>query len=152
MLEWLFADEDASYAALARRMWRLVNAGRGAPRSRSETGGRARPLRGNPRVARVALAHAAYMRRHNELTHLGPHGWNPGQRLRHAGLRWRAYGENVALANGIRDAMQLFMHEPPFQPNHRANILNPEFTEIGIGIVRAPHAQVYISQDFYRPA
>ncbi len=152
MPEILFASDAVSLHVLARKMWQMVNAIRANPHYRHETGGRARPLQWNARLARVARAHSEYMRRRQELTHLGPHGWDPGRRMRHAGLAWSAYAENVALANGIRDAMRLFMEEPPFQPNHRANILNPLYSEIGIGIVRAPHGQIYITQDFLRPA
>ena len=151
MLDFLLVSESVSLQKLARAMWRLVNATRANPRYRAETGGRARPLKWNARLAHVARAHSEYMRQRQELTHLGPHGWTPGQRMRHAGLDWSAYAENVALANGIRDAMRLFMGEPPFQPNHRANILSPRYTEIGIGIVQAPHGQIYITQDFRHP-
>ncbi len=152
MLEFLlFSSDEARLRALARQMLALVNAARANPRYRDETGGRARPLQWNPRLARVAWAHSEFMRRRHELMHDGPHGWTPGKRMRRAGLAWSAYAENVALANGIRDAMQLFMREPAFQPNHRANILNPRYTEIGIGIAPAPHHQLFITQDFLRP-
>ena len=33
-------------------------------------------------------------------------------------------------------------------PGHRANILNPSFTEIGIGIRRKGNGQYYITQMF----
>jgi len=44
---------------------------------------------------------------------------------------------------------QSAMNEPRFAKNHRANILNPEFTDVGIGIVRGPDGGLYITQDFY---
>ena len=41
------------------------------------------------------------------------------------------------------------MNEPRFVKNHRANILNPDFTDVGIGIVTGPDGRIYITQDFY---
>lgn len=40
------------------------------------------------------------------------------------------------------------MNEPKFQHNHRGNILNPNYTHVGIGIVKAPDGYLYITQDF----
>ncbi|HEX3315257.1 MAG TPA: CAP domain-containing protein [Gemmataceae bacterium] len=36
-------------------------------------------------------------------------------------------------------------------PGHRANILKPEFTEIGIGAVRSETGKQYCTQNFGRP-
>jgi uncharacterized protein YkwD len=44
---------------------------------------------------------------------------------------WRILGENVAYAGSVAAAMQALEHSPP----HLANILNPKFTSVAIGVV-----------------
>ena len=43
-----------------------------------------------------------------------------------------------------------FMNEPRFQHNHRANILNANYTDVGIGIVQGANGSLYITQDFVK--
>ena len=45
---------------------------------------------------------------------------------------WRVLGENVAYAHSVAAAMQALEHSPP----HLANIVNPQFTSVAIGIVQ----------------
>ena len=45
-------------------------------------------------------------------------------------------------------AQTAFMSEPRFQKNHRGNILNAMYTEVGIGIAQGPDGSLYITQDF----
>lgn len=40
------------------------------------------------------------------------------------------------------------MNEPRFQKNHRGNIFNANFTDVGNGIVQGPNGSLYITQDF----
>jgi uncharacterized protein YkwD len=63
-------------------------------------------------------------------------------------MEWQAVGENIALYGSVAGAEAAFMNEPRFTKNHRANILDPNFTEVGIGIVQAPNGSLYITQDF----
>ena len=43
---------------------------------------------------------------------------------------WHIVGENLAVASSIEQAHALLMESPP----HRANILNPRYTHVGIGV------------------
>lgn len=129
----------------------LVNDARADRQYRAETGGLAAPLRWNAAVADVARRHSQEMARAGRLTHLGDDGLNLGARLRQAGVTWSRVGENVALASSIAQAEAMLMAEPPFQPNHRANILDRRFTEIGIGIAISPGGLLYITEDFLAP-
>ena len=45
---------------------------------------------------------------------------------------WNILGENVAYAGSVQQAMDALEASPP----HRANLLNPRFTSIAIGIVQ----------------
>ncbi len=129
-------------------MLRLVNRDRANSRYRDETHGQARPLQWNPQLADMARCHSIDMVRHHYFDHTTPSGVTVEQRLAAAGIGWHHMGENLAYANSVRGAERMFMSEPPFQQNHRANILNPLFTEVGIGVAKAPNGQVWVTQDF----
>ncbi|MGH9482541.1 MAG: CAP domain-containing protein [Terriglobales bacterium] len=146
------AAAEAELAQLERQDLTLVNDERTARRYRAETRGQAAPLRWNAAAAEVARQHSEQMARAGRLTHTGTDGSNVGQRLARAGVAWTRAGENVAMASTVEQAEALMMHEPPFQHNHRGNILDPGFTEVGIGVARAPNGLVYVTQDFLTPA
>jgi uncharacterized protein YkwD len=57
-------------------------------------------------------------------------------------------GENIAIYGTVLGAEAAFMNEPRFQHNHRANILNANYTDVGIGIVQGANGSIYITQDF----
>lgn len=64
------------------------------------------------------------------ISHTGPDGSTPGQRLRRCGYNWRHYGENLAAGFSNPDeVMNAWMNSP----SHRRNILNPKVREIGLG-------------------
>ena len=133
---------------LAKQMWALVNRDRQNPANAAETHGRARPLKWNQQLAAVALAHSRDMLRHRYFAHVDREGRTPTDRINAAGIHWRALAENIALNQTVTDAEKDLMDEPRFQKNHRGNILNPELTDVGIGIAQAPNGDLYITQDF----
>jgi uncharacterized protein YkwD len=135
-------------AGLAKQMWVLVNLDRQNPANAAETHGRARPLKWNDKLAAVALAHSRDMLRRRYFAHVDREGRTPTDRINAAGIDWRALAENIALNQTVADAEKDLMDEPRFQQNHRGNILNPEYTDVGIGIVQAPNGDLYITQDF----
>ena len=134
---------------LEQLMYELVNRDRADPANTLETNGRALPLRWNDRLAQVARAHSLDMLRQGYFGHEDPQGRSVANRVEAAGMEWRAVGENIAIYNDVARAEAAFMNEPRFRKNHRGNILSPDFTEVGIGIVQAPNGSLYITQDFY---
>jgi uncharacterized protein YkwD len=130
-------------------MVELVNRERADPGNTSETNGRARPLRWNDTLAAVARAHSLDMLNQGYFSHQDPLGRSVAKRVEAAGMEWQAVGENIAIYGSVAGAEEAFMNEPRFTKNHRANILDPDFTEVGIGIVQAPNGSLYITQDFY---
>jgi uncharacterized protein YkwD len=54
-----------------------------------------------------------------------------------------ANGENVALAADAAAAHSALMHSP----GHRANILDPQYNSVGIGVVRRG-GEIFVTQDF----
>ena len=135
-------------ADLERQMWALVNHERLDPETSAETGGRAQPLRWNENLAEVARAHSRNMLEQRFFDHVDPEGRTLSTRIDEAGIPWRAAGENIAIYETILGAEAAFMNEPRFQHNHRANILNANYTDVGIGIVHGPNGSLYITEDF----
>jgi uncharacterized protein YkwD len=133
---------------LERRMWALVNRDRLDPATSAETGGRAQPLRWNEKLAAVARAHSRNMLEQRFFAHVDPDGRTLSRRIDEAGIPWQAAGENIAIDGTVQGAEGAFMNEPRFQSNHRANILNANYTDVGIGIVQGPDGSLFITQDF----
>ena len=53
-------------------------------------------------------------------------------------------GENVAFADFVDQIHSLLMDSPP----HRANILNADFRQVGVGAVRSPAGELYLTETF----
>jgi Ca2+-binding RTX toxin-like protein len=70
----------------------------------------------------------------------------PSSRLDLVGYEsWNLYGENVAVGfTSAPDVVAAWMNSP----SHQANILNPNFTEIGIGVVADKFGNLYWTQVF----
>lgn len=130
------------------QMWRLINNDRAASANLGETKGRANPLVWDPRLAAVARRHSEEMAENGFFSHQGLDGSLPYMRVSRAGIRWRASGENIAKYSDVAQAEAAFMNEPRSQNNHRGNILNPEYTHVGVGIARGSDGMLYITQEF----
>jgi uncharacterized protein YkwD len=88
------------------------------------------PLRWNANLAAAAHNHALLMAQHDALSHQFS-GEAPLQdRTRSAGARFTEVAENVAEGPSAEMIHASWMHSPP----HRANLLDPELTDIGIAI------------------
>jgi uncharacterized protein YkwD len=133
---------------LELQMLDLVNHDRIDPSTAEETKGRAHPLQWDGRLAAIARLHSEEMAREGFFGHEGMDGSQPSNRVSRAGVQWRSTGENIAKCRDVAEAEALFMDEPRFQQNHRGNILNPQYTHVGIGIARGPDGTLYITQEF----
>lgn len=101
------------------------------------------PLTHNAELAAAALKHAKDMDARDYFAHNTPEGITPTQQIKAAGYlltgTW-ATGQNIAHNQKTpEEVMKDWMNSP----GHRANILSPNFKEIGIGIFGA-----YWVQDF----
>ncbi|MFL5804592.1 MAG: CAP domain-containing protein [Roseiflexaceae bacterium] len=93
------------------------------------------PLATNDTLMRVAQAHSQDMADHDFFSHTGSDGRSPFQRLRDAGYDYRLAAENIAVGVATpAAALGLWMDSP----GHRANILNCELRETGVGFVEDP--------------
>jgi uncharacterized protein YkwD len=103
-----------------------------------------KPLRADPELARVARNHSQDMFRRGYFAHENPDGQDPFDRMRAANVKFRAAGENLALAQTLEIAHTNLMNSP----GHRANILNPSFGRLGIGVLDGGYYGLMISQEF----
>ncbi len=131
-----------------RQMLGLINAARSDPANDAETGGHARALQWDRRLAQAALLHSREMAARRYLSHIDLNGQSPVERIYNSGVQWLSLGENIARGPSMSSAEKRFMSEPRFQMNHRANILSPKFNYAGIGILRGQDGSLYLTQDF----
>jgi uncharacterized protein YkwD len=100
-------------------------------------------LRWDAELAAAARTHCALMVQHEDLSHQFPGEPALQQRLRQAGVGFSAAAENVAVAPTAEEIHYEWMHSPP----HRANILDPQLTAVGIATIPGNQG-VYAVQDF----
>ena len=129
-------------------MWDLINRDRADQSYSSETRGRAPALQWDDRLAAVARMHSEEMARIGYFSHQGADGSSSARRVSMAGIKWLATGENIANCASVTEAESLFMNEPKFQQNHRWNILNANYTHVGVGVARSQDGSLYITQEF----
>lgn len=81
----------------------------------------------------------------NYFAHQSPTYGSPFEMMQKAGITYYYAGENLAGAPTVARAHTSLMNSP----GHRANILNPNFTHLGIGIIDGGpygkmHTQMFI--------
>lgn len=109
---------------------RLINEARAASRSCGSTLYQpARALTWNSKLFNAAAGHSTDMAVNNYFSHTSKDGRTASQRVTAAGYSWRTTGENIAAGQRtIQDVMNGWMASP----GHCANIMNPNFTEVGV--------------------
>jgi len=117
---------EAGQAILA-----LVNAARASARNcGGRYFGRARPVAWNDALAQAAREHSSDMAAHRRFSHRGSDNTEVAQRATRAGYRWRHIGENIAAGQtSPQEAVAGWLDSP----GHCANLMNPDFTEMGAG-------------------
>ncbi len=88
-------------------------------------------LKLRPEVIPVARAHATDMWKRKYFSHISPEGKDVGDRLNQAKIDYSFAGENLALAPSVTTAHTGLMNSE----GHRANILEPNFKKLGIGVI-----------------
>lgn len=122
---------------LASEVIALTNAERAAARLA--------PLVPDPRLTAAAQAHSDDMVARDFYAHTSPEGRQPWDRAATAGAAHRGIGENIACGQrGPAEVVRGWMNSP----GHRANILKPDFTHIGVGYATGSRAGTYWTQVF----
>lgn len=103
------------------------------------------PLSADPLLTTAAQAHSADMVARAFYAHTAPDGGQPWDRAAAAGSTRRSIGENIACGQrSPADVVEGWMNSP----GHRANILKPGFTHIGVGFAGGGRAGMYWTQLF----
>lgn len=102
------------------------------------------PLKINLQLSKLAADYAVDMNRRKFFAHVDPDGKDPFDRMAGIGIDYPNAGENIALSPDVETAHKMLMDSPL----HRENILNPKFTEIGIGVRPDVRGGVYLVQEF----
>jgi uncharacterized protein YkwD len=141
-----FARQTAGLAdvpAARETMLHVVNAARlvaGRP-----------PLDLDPRLNAAAQAHADDMLARTYYAHESPEHTLPRARLLAAGYTADVVGENLAAGQtSVEIVMEAWLHSA----DHRRNLLDPRFTQLGVGIAVGSYRHRYKVlwvQDFARP-
>lgn len=129
----------------------LVNSARSTPRKCGRTSFTAAPaLQLSAMLNRAALIHSQDMANKNFFEHRGSDGSKVGDRVARVGYSWKAAGENIAI--GAQDA-EAVVNGWIDSPGHCGNLMNTQFTEMGIAYVvnRQSAAGIYWTQVFARP-
>jgi uncharacterized YkwD family protein len=108
------------------KMLELVNA------ERAKAG--VKPLTWDANIAKVAYVKAKDMVDNNYFSHTSPTYGSPFDMMKNFGIQYRTAGENLAGYSSVEGAHNGLMNSD----GHRKNILNPNFTHIGIGIEKSP--------------
>lgn len=111
-------------------------------------------LQWDERAADVATKHSADMARNGFVGHRSPNTGDVRQRFERARLRGSIIRENVARGYGPKGIHDSLMNSP----GHRINILAPDVTHVGIGVVIGPpesnvagvRRPLFATQNFFR--
>lgn len=105
----------------------------------------------NPVLEEVARLKAEDMAAHGYFAHNSPTGVTPWHWFAKAGYEYDYAGENLAINfSDSKDVVEAWMNSP----THRANILNNNYTEIGIATARGTYEgkeAVWVVQSFGKP-
>ncbi|WP_337868698.1 CAP domain-containing protein [Meiothermus sp.] len=144
LLGWLWAAAFAQ-TALELEVLQRTN------QARQERG--LRPLQWDALAYKAALGHAQDMLQRNFFAHQNPEGLGAAERMQAAGVLEVTVGENLASFEGYPDpeipqrALAGWMNSP----GHRANLLKPEFTHLGVALVRQGRRVMVVQNFIGRP-
>lgn len=104
-------------------------------------------LRPNWELSRVARHKSQDMRDRNYFSHTSPTYGSPSAMIRAYGISFSYAGENIAMGQTtptqvVRDWMN--------SQGHRQNILNPNYTNIGVGLAKGGTGRYYWTQMFIK--
>jgi uncharacterized protein YkwD len=108
-----------------------------------------RALRLSSRLGKAARGHSADMARRGYFSHDSRSGGSFVERIRSAGYLGQArswkVGENIAWGTGRLATPGSIVTAWMHSPGHRANILNPAFRELGVGVTDGAPVRTAVS-------
>lgn len=99
-------------------------------------------------ISHIANLKAQDMAQNNYFSHTSPSYGSPFEMLQHFGVSYKSAGENIAAGQrSAEEVMQSWLNSS----GHRANILNPSYTELGVGYAAGGSYKTYWVQLFLKP-
>lgn len=132
----LLSSGMGDWEEAGREVLDLVNEVRGESRTcGDQTFPSTLPLAWNDQLGSAALEHSHDMAKQNYFSHTGRDNSQVGERARREGYEYQLIGENLAAGHGsAKQAVAGWL----MSPGHCANLMNPEFTEMGAAYVVNP--------------
>jgi uncharacterized protein YkwD len=117
-------QENADFEAQVLKLMNQERAKQGVPELKSQ-----------PQLAAAALAHSNDMACRGFFSHTNPDGKTPFDRISAQSYDYRAASENIYGGDSNfyspTEAIKNWLNSPP----HKKNMLNPVYTEVGVGAV-----------------
>jgi len=102
----------------------------------------------NWELSRVARYKSQDMVNKNYFSHTSPTYGSPFKMMESYGIKFTSAGENIAYGQRTpTEVMNGWMNSP----GHRANILSPSYTQIGVGLAKTSNGVCYWTQMFIKP-
>lgn len=103
------------------------------------------PLKSNWELSRVARKKSKDMHVNNYFSHTSPTHGSPFDMIKSYGISYKTAGENIAKGQNSASAVVEAWWD---SPGHKKNMLNPAFTEIGVGFNKAGNSwtQMFIGK------
>ncbi|QNU67741.1 SafA/ExsA family spore coat assembly protein [Ruminiclostridium herbifermentans] len=136
----LTIPDQSSVKALEAEVIRLVNV------ERAKKGLQA--LKADWEISRVARYKSQDMINKKYFSHTSPTYGSPFKMLETFGIRFSSAGENIAYGQKTPAAV---MNSWMNSSGHRANILSPSYTHIGVGLAKTSSGVCYWTQMFTKP-
>ena len=83
--------------------------------------------------------------------HDDPERGDVARRLRTAGIEWGRCGENLFMEKGWDDPVNFAVVFWWYSPGHQENLLNPAYTESGVGLAQGEDGVWFVTQIFLDP-
>ncbi len=130
-------NTTGSFSSFQKEVVRLVNVER-TKRGLSE-------LTLNTQLSNVATLKSQDMINKNYFSHTSPTYGSPFDMMKQFNISYRTAGENIAMGQKTpAEVVNAWMNSQ----GHRENILNANFTEIGIGVAKSSNGTLYWTQMF----
>lgn len=138
----LLAGRLGDWQAEGQKLLAMINTARGQQRQcGAQNFAAATPLAWNATLASTAEAHTRAMANQNFLDHVDRDGRTPGDRAELAGYAGQLTGENIAAG---QDTPRKVVDGWLASPGHCANLMNPQFTELGAAYAVDPKSDAGI--------
>ena len=138
----LLAARLGDWQAEGQKVLELLNSARTQPRQcGTRTFAPTTPLAWNTTLATAAEIHSRDMANNNYFDHKGRDGSTPGDRVELAGYNAQQVGENIAAG---QDTTRKLVDGWLASPGHCANVMNPEFRELGAAYAVDPKSDAGI--------